>query len=87
MTEPPLSPLSNREVYADVLFNDFGIPALYVSNTSSLAIFGSGAVTGVVVELGYDVSTSVAVCDGDIIPTSLRRLNLGGAELDERLAG
>jgi actin-related protein len=82
ITEPPLNPIANREMVARVLFQEFRVPALFVANTSSLALFGSGRVTGVVVELGYNISTSVAVFEGDVIPTSLRRLDIGGKDLD-----
>eukprot|EP00045_Choanoeca_perplexa_P013897 m.159669 g.159669 ORF g.159669 m.159669 type:complete len:294 (+) comp16490_c1_seq45:471-1352(+) len=48
LTEPPRSPIANRTLFANVLFNRFKIPALFVANTSSLALFGTGSVTGVV---------------------------------------
>jgi hypothetical protein len=46
---------ANREALAHLLFDEFKIPALFVANTSSLAIFGSGRVTGLVIDIGYAV--------------------------------
>jgi hypothetical protein len=37
---------------AKMLFQDFDIPALYIANTSALALFASSKVTGVVVDCG-----------------------------------
>lgn len=51
-------PQANREKLAQLLFSEFKIPALFVANTSSLAIFGSGRVTGVVVDVGYHVRSA-----------------------------
>lgn len=68
------------------MFDTLDVAALYVANTSSLALFGTGGVTGIVVDVGYEVAVSVAVYHGDIIPTSLKRLDVGGHDLDLYLA-
>ena len=85
VTEPPFSPLKNRELLARVLFGEYQIPALFVANTSALALYASGKVTGVVVELGHSYSTSVAVYEGSVLPNTLRRLDIGGRDLDQVL--
>ncbi len=43
---------ANREAIASLLFQHFNVPALYIANTSALALFASGKVTGVVVDCG-----------------------------------
>lgn len=68
------------------MFDTLDIAALFVANTSSLALFGSGNVTGVVVDVGFEVAMSVAVYHGEVIPASLKRLDVGGYDLDKRLA-
>ena len=65
-----------------MMFEKYNFAAVYVGNTASLSLYSTGTVTGVVVECGYEVSTSVAVFEGDVIPTSLKRLDLAGRELD-----
>eukprot|EP00053_Salpingoeca_punica_P004509 m.49475 g.49475 ORF g.49475 m.49475 type:complete len:514 (+) comp12826_c1_seq1:2177-3718(+) len=82
ISEEPLNPKGNREKIAELLFNHFNVPALFVANTSTLALYASQRITGVVVDIGYGVSTSVAVYDGDVLPNTLRRLNIGGYDLD-----
>lgn len=82
LTEPPLSPKSNREKMMVLMFERYNCAAIYMANTATLALYGTGSVTGVVVDCGYDVSTSIAVFEGTVIPDSLRRLDLAGRELD-----
>eukprot|EP00043_Microstomoeca_roanoka_P008224 m.79330 g.79330 ORF g.79330 m.79330 type:complete len:508 (+) comp14153_c0_seq4:182-1705(+) len=86
VTEPPLNPKVNRERICRLMFDTLDIAALFVANTSSLALFGTGNVTGVVVDIGYEVAISVAVYHGEVVPTSLKRLDVGGRDLDARLA-
>ena len=86
VTEPPQNPKANREQICRILFDTLDIPALFVANTSSLALFGTGNITGVVVDVGFEVATSVAVYHGEVIPASLKRLDVGGHDLDKRLA-
>eukprot|EP00056_Hartaetosiga_gracilis_P021660 m.25623 g.25623 ORF g.25623 m.25623 type:complete len:510 (-) comp9199_c0_seq2:67-1596(-) len=86
VTEPPLSPLANREKLCRVMFDTFDIAALYVANTSTLAIFGLGRVTGVVVDIGHEVSMCAAVYHGEVIPSTVKRLNIGGRDLDVYLS-
>ena len=46
LTEPPLNPLKHRERMAEVMFETFSSPALYVSIQAVLALYGSGRTTG-----------------------------------------
>lgn len=82
LTEPPLNPKANRETLMKCMFETFNFAAVYVANTATMSLYSTGAVTGIVIECGYDVSTSVAVFEGEPIPNSLRRLDVAGKELD-----
>jgi actin-related protein len=48
-------------------------------------MFATGHVTGIVVECGYDVSSSCCVFEGDVVPGSLARIEIAGRELDTYL--
>lgn len=52
ITEVPFNPKANREAMTRALFDNLNVAALYVANTSSLGLFASGRVTGVVVDIG-----------------------------------
>lgn len=85
ITEPPLNPRGQREKLMQMLFDTYEFAAMYVANTSSLAMYSTGHVTGIVVECGYDVSSSCCVFEGDVIPNSLARIEIAGRELDTYL--
>ncbi len=131
--EPPLV-LNYRQL--EEIFFGLGpltrqVPAVFFANTSTLAMYSTGQLTGVVVDigmysvesyngrscdgsrlhlaillvlsdikngphiafcrenseipLGYNVSTSVAVFDGDVVARTMHRLDVGGADLDSYL--
>lgn len=58
VSDPPLSPSSNREKYADLIFETFGIPAMHVTFQSLLSVYSYGKTSGLVVERGMASHTS-----------------------------
>ena len=49
---------------AQIMFESFHIPALYISNETTLALFGHGKVSGTVVMMGHSTSYVAAVSEG-----------------------
>lgn len=86
LLEPPLNPKANRERLLQCVFDNFPVPAVFVANTATLGLYATGTVTGVLVECGYDVSLSVAIYEGEVLPGSLRRLDVAGRDLDQYLS-
>jgi len=86
MTEAPLNPLKNRHRAAQVWFETFETPALFVCTAAVLALYGTGRVTGLAVDCGHGVSTVAAMFDGYTIPHATQRQNLGGHHLTDLLA-
>ena len=80
--EPPLNPKANREKLMQALFDNFPVPAVFVANTATLGLYATGTVSGVLLELGYDVAVSVAIFESEVIPGSLQRLDVAGRDLD-----
>ncbi|XP_072179550.1 actin, cytoplasmic 1-like isoform X1 [Diadema setosum] len=81
MTEPPLNPLYNREKMAQVLFEKFHIPALYVAVPALLSLYASGRVTGFAVESGASNTHTLAVYEGYCIKSATSRTSLAGREI------
>ena len=85
MTEPPLNPRSNRDRAAQVLFETFNVPALYTSIQAVLSLYASGRTTGIVLDAGDGVSHAVPVYEGFQIANSVRRIDVAGRDVTERL--
>lgn len=85
LTEPPLNPRSNREEAAQILFETFNIPALYVSIQAVLSLYASGRTTGLVLDCGDGVSHAVPVYEGFSIPNSIRRIDIAGRDVTENM--
>ena len=85
LTEPPLNPRSHRETAAQILFETFNIPALYMSVQAVLSLYASGRTTGVVLDVGDGVSHAVPVYEGFAIPNSIRRIDIAGRDVTENM--
>ncbi|KAF2842022.1 actin-like protein [Patellaria atrata CBS 101060] len=85
LTEPPLNPRSNRDTAAQILFETFNVPALYTSIQAVLSLYASGRTTGIVLDCGDGVSHAVPVYEGFAMPNSIRRIDVAGRDVTERM--
>ena len=85
ITEPPLNPKSNREKMAQVLFESFEVPHMYVAIPAVLALYSCGRDTGVVLDVGETVSHVVSAFEGCTMGGSTRRIDIGGKDLNDHL--
>jgi centractin len=81
VTEAPLNPRKNRDQMAEVFFETFNIPAIYVSIQAVLSLYASGRTTGVVLDVGDGVSHAVPVYQGFVVPQAIKRMDLAGRYL------
>ncbi|KAK6460395.1 centractin actin-related protein of the dynactin complex [Scheffersomyces coipomensis] len=85
ITEAPLNPRHNRDKMCELLFESFNIPCIYVSIQAVLSLYSSGRTTGVVVDSGDGITHIVPVYEGFALPTSIKRLDIGGRDITEQL--
>lgn len=85
LTEAPLNPRQNRDMAAQIFFEQFNIPALYTSIQAVLSLYASGRTTGVVLDSGDGVSHAVPVYEGFAMPSSIRRIDVAGRDVTEHL--
>lgn len=52
ITEAPLNPRRNRERAAEIFFETFNVPALFISLQAVLSLYATGRTTGVVLDSG-----------------------------------
>jgi actin beta/gamma 1 len=80
MTEAPLNPRSNRERIAEIMFETFNVPALYVAMQAVLSLYASGRTTGCVIDIG-DTAHIVPIFEGFALSHAIKRIDLAGKDI------
>jgi len=98
LTEPPLNPPENREYLAEVFFETFNVPGMYIAVQAVLAIVASWdkklgkadpkggkdvALTAAVIDSGDGVTHVVPVSDGYVIGSSIKHIPLAGRDITQ----
>ena len=78
MTEAPLNSRKNREMCAELFFESFNVPALFISIQAVLSLYASGRTTGIVLDSGEGVTTTVPVYEGFAVPGAILRNDIAG---------
>ena len=66
---------------AEIFFESFNVPALYVSVQAVLSLYSSGRTTGVVLDIGDGVAHSVPIYEGFALPHSITRSDIAGRDV------
>lgn len=85
LTESPLCPRSNREKMTQIMFETFNTPAIYISSSLLLSLYGAGRLTGIVLEIGHTTSYTVPILKGYAIPHAALRQEISGIQLTDFL--
>eukprot|EP00301_Raphidiophrys_heterophryoidea_P027626 c9743_g1_i2.p1 GENE.c9743_g1_i2~~c9743_g1_i2.p1 ORF type:complete len:386 (+),score=97.91 c9743_g1_i2:77-1159(+) len=81
VTEPPLNPREHKEKLAEIMFEAFCVPGIYVGMQALLGLYSEGLTTGMVVDIGDGVTHCVPVYEGYAIPHAIMRQNMAGRTL------
>ncbi|CCK71779.1 actin-related protein 1 KNAG_0H03650 [Huiozyma naganishii CBS 8797] len=85
ITEAPLNSTKNRETMCEILYETFNFDALYVAHPAVLSLYATGQTTGCVLECGEGYSASTPVYQGFALPSSIRRIDIGGRDITQEL--
>nr|XP_020636040.1 beta-centractin [Pogona vitticeps] len=85
LTEAPLNPSKNREKAAEVFFETFNVPALFISMQAVLSLYATGRTTGVVLDAGDGVTHAVPIYEGFAMPHSIMRVDIAGRDVSRYL--
>lgn len=91
LTEPPLNPPENREATAEIMFETFNVPGLYIAVQAVLALAASWtskqvterSLTGTVIDSGDGVTHVIPVADGYVIGSCIRHIPLAGRTITQ----
>ncbi|KII72876.1 Actin, adductor muscle [Thelohanellus kitauei] len=85
ITDTPFNPKTNRERMAQIFFERFHSPGLYISLQAALAIYSNGLTTGLVLDSGDGVTHTVPIVEGYSISHAIKRMDLAGRDLTDYL--
>lgn len=92
LTEPPLNPPENREYTAEVMFETFNVPGMYIAVQAILALAASWVgkvkaedrtLTGTVIDSGDGVTHVIPVAEGYVIGSAIRHIPLAGRDITQ----
>jgi actin-related protein 3 len=92
LTEPPMNTPENREYTAEIMFETFNVPGLYIAVQAVLALCASlltktdangknAAVTGTVIDSGDGVTHIIPVFEGYVIGSCIKHIPLAGRDV------
>nr|CAX74889.1 Actin-like protein 3 [Schistosoma japonicum] len=89
LTEPPLNTPENREYLAEIMFETFNIPGLYIAVQAVLALSaswcsnrtGGRSLTGTVIDSGDGVTHVIPVVDGYVIGSCIKHIPIAGRDI------
>ncbi|NP_001040336.1 ARP1 actin-related protein 1-like protein A [Bombyx mori] len=85
LTEAPLNPRRNREKSAEIFFETFNVPALFLSMQAVLSLYATGRTTGAVLDSGDGVTHAVPIYEGFAMPHSIMRVDVAGRDVTKYL--
>jgi actin-related protein len=84
----------NREQAAEIMFETFNVPGLYIavqavmalaaswrSSATQIAADGSNPLTGTVVDIGDGVTHVIPVIDGYVVPSAIKHIPIAGKDI------
>uniref|UniRef100_A0A8C7FLS5 Actin-related protein 3 n=1 Tax=Oncorhynchus kisutch TaxID=8019 RepID=A0A8C7FLS5_ONCKI len=89
LTEPPLNTPENREYTAEIMFESFNVPGLYIAVQAVLALaaswtsrqLGERTLTGTVIDSGDGVTHVIPVAEGYVIGSCIKHIPIAGRDI------
>ena len=89
LTEPPLNTPENREYTAEIMFESFNVPGLYIAVQAVLSLAASWTrrsaadrtLTGIVIDSGDGVTHVIPVAEGYVIGSCIKHIPIAGRSI------
>ena len=85
IADSPVNTVEGREKIMEILFESFGVPALYFSVQGVMAMQSSGIVSGTVLDSGKELTYALPIYEGKPIRNALQTIPFGGGDLTRSL--
>ena len=85
LTEHPLNPKVNKEKMAEIMFETFHVPAMYVAIPAVLSLYSYGLLSGIALDSGEAVSSAVPVYEGFAMRHAINSVNIAGRDVSDYL--
>ena len=79
ITEGPRTSRKNREKLTEILFETFNVKRLHIANSSMVGLYSYGKTSGLIVDSGYNVTSTVPVYEGYPLAHASLKINIGSA--------
>jgi len=86
VSESPFAPYEDKLKMAEALFEYLNVENLYMTNTSTLALYANGRTTGIVVDIGYEMTSCVPIYEGFVLNHAVTKIEMGGYHLTQFMA-
>ncbi|KAJ5075064.1 actin-7-related [Anaeramoeba ignava] len=85
LAETILTPKKDREKVTEIMFEKFQVSQFYVGFQEVLSLYANGRTTGIVIDLGEEISRGIPIIEGYSVPNSIFSVDIGGSDLTEYL--
>ena len=85
ITETPLASKKNRAKISELLFEKFNVQKCHIANSSMLGLFAYGKTSGLIVDSGFNITSSVPLYEGFPLHHASIKLNYGGEDISKSL--
>ncbi|CAD8043589.1 unnamed protein product [Paramecium primaurelia] len=79
LTEAPRNSKMNQERMTEIMFENFDVPFLHISNQNVLSLYSLGKTTGVILDSGEGTTYCVPIYEGFQLRHQLSRLDIAGS--------
>ena len=71
-----MNPIQNKEGMLELMFEKFGVSSFYLALQQVLALYASGKTTGIVLDSGHSLTTTVPIYEGFALSHAIQKMNL-----------
>eukprot|EP01090_Pellita_catalonica_P011858 TRINITY_DN2446_c0_g2_i1.p2 TRINITY_DN2446_c0_g2~~TRINITY_DN2446_c0_g2_i1.p2 ORF type:complete len:340 (+),score=57.24 TRINITY_DN2446_c0_g2_i1:152-1021(+) len=86
ITEYANNTVAKREKAAEYLFEDFGVAGMYIASRGLMNLFTNGRTEGISLDIGYDITETVAGYYGHALSYSATSSDIAGKDVSQHLA-